>query len=61
MAKIRGDVKVEVKGDDIAIEGINLQDVSQTAANIEQATKIRKKDQRVFLDGIYISEKIKGE
>lgn len=59
-ARIIGDVKVKVAGDDIIVQGINLEDVSQTAANIEQATKIRKKDPRVFLDGIYIYERGEG-
>jgi len=60
VAKIIGDVKVKVEGDNIIVEGINLEHVSQTAANIEQATKIKKKDPRVFLDGIYIYEKSIG-
>ena len=59
-AKIMGDTKVTVKGDDIIITGINLEDVSQTAANIQTATKIRIKDPRVFLDGIYVYEKHEG-
>jgi large subunit ribosomal protein L6 len=59
-AKIMGDAKVTVKGDDIIVQGINLEDVSQTAANIQNATKIRRKDPRVFLDGIYVSEKHEG-
>ena len=60
IAKIVGNVKVEVKGDDIIVQGLNLKEVSQTASNIEQATKIKKKDPRVFLDGIYIYEKKEG-
>jgi len=59
-AKIMGDSKVTVKGDDIIVQGINLEDVSQTAANIQNATKIRNKDPRVFLDGIYVYEKHEG-
>jgi len=60
IAKIIGNAKVEVKGDDIIVQGINLKEVSQTASNIEQATKIKKKDPRVFLDGIYIYERKEG-
>jgi large subunit ribosomal protein L6 len=56
-AQILDGVKVAVKGDDIAVEGIDLAAVSQTAANIQNATKIKKKDLRVFLDGIYIDTK----
>jgi large subunit ribosomal protein L6 len=59
-AKIVGDAKVKVVGDDVIVQGINLEDVSQTAANIEQATKVRRKDPRVFLDGIYLYEKSEG-
>ena len=59
-AKIMGNTKVTVKGDDIIVQGINLEDVSQTAANIQNATRIRSKDPRVFLDGIYVYEKQEG-
>ncbi len=57
---IIGDVKVKVESDDILVQGLNLEDVSQTAANIEQATRVRKKDPRVFLDGIYVYERNEG-
>jgi len=60
IAKIMGDAKVMPKGDDVTVQGINIEDVSQTAANIERATKIKKKDPRVFLDGIYTYERHKG-
>jgi len=60
IVRIVGDSRVRVSGDEIVIQGINLQDVSQSAANIEQATKIKDKDQRVFLDGIYVFEKKEG-
>ncbi len=59
-ARIIGDVKVKIQSEDIIVQGINLEDVSQTAANIEQATKVRRKDPRVFLDGIYVYERIEG-
>jgi large subunit ribosomal protein L6 len=58
--KIIGDVKVKVGPDDIIVEGINLEDVSQTAANIEQSTRVRRKDPRVFLDGLYVFERNEG-
>jgi large subunit ribosomal protein L6 len=57
IAKIMEDVKVSVDGEDVIVKGINLNNVSQTAANIQQATRIKKKDPRVFLDGIYIYQK----
>ena len=59
-AKIMGETNVKVKGDDIIIQGISLEDVSQTAANIQNSTKIRNKDPRVFLDGIYVYEQHEG-
>lgn len=56
-AKILEGVKVTVKGEDIIVEGIDLEKVAQTAANIEAASKIRGFDRRVFGDGIYIYKK----
>jgi large subunit ribosomal protein L6 len=58
--KIIGDVKVKLEPEDIIVEGTNLEDVSQTAANVEQATRVRRKDPRVFLDGIYVYERNEG-
>lgn len=60
LVKIFGDTKVSVKEDDVIVQGINLEDVSQTAASIEQGTKVKVKDPRVFLDGIFIYEKREG-
>src|SRR2546429_4627380 len=45
-AKILENVKVTVKGEDVVVEGSSLASVSQTAANIQNATKIKKKDLR---------------
>ena len=56
-AKIQGDTKVETKGDEVMVSGIAIEDVGQTAANIQQATKIKRFDPRVFQDGIYVVEK----
>ena len=59
-AKILGDVKVKVEAEDVIIQGLNLEDVSQTAANIEQITKVKRKDPRIFLDGLYVYERNEG-
>ena len=49
------DVKVEVKNKvDVIVSGSDIEKVGQTAANIERACRIRKRDRRVFQDGIYI-------
>ncbi len=58
--KVVGDVKVKIEAEDVIIQGTNLEEVSQTAANIEQATRVRRKDPRVFLDGIYVYERNEG-
>jgi len=60
LSRIIGDCKVTVEGDDIVVKGVSLEDVGQTAANLELASKIKRKDQRIFLDGIYIYQKGKG-
>lgn len=60
IAKIVGDCKVSVEGDDVVVKGVSLEDVGQTAANIERATRVTRKDQRIFLDGIYVYEKKRG-
>jgi large subunit ribosomal protein L6 len=60
LVKILGDVKVKIDPEDIILSGINLEEVSQSAANIEQLTRVRGKDPRVFLDGIYVYERNEG-
>ncbi len=59
-AKIAGNAKVKVEGEDVIVQGIDLGDVSQTAANIEQATRVKRKDPRIFLDGLYVYERTEG-
>jgi len=56
-ARILSGTKVEVQGDRVVLTGPDIEAVSQTAANIEQATKIKGFDPRVFQDGIYITKK----
>jgi len=58
--KVWGDTKVVPKGDDVIITGHVLTDVSQTAAEIENGSRVKNKDHRVFLDGVYKFEKKKG-
>jgi len=60
IAKVLGGAEVKVEGDDIIVRGVDLDAVSQTAANIELATKSRGYDPRVFLDGIYVYRKEVG-
>ena len=51
---------MSIAGEDVVIQGPSLEDVSQTAANIELSTRTKGKDQRVFLDGLYIYSKEAG-
>ncbi len=57
-AKILDGVKVEINGQDLTVTGNDIEKVAQTAANIETATKITKKDRRVFQDMICILKKV---
>jgi len=43
--------------DEIVLFGNSLENVSQSAADIQQICRVRNKDIRKFLDGIYVSEK----
>jgi large subunit ribosomal protein L6 len=56
-AKVRGDTQVQVDGEEVVLTGPNKEDVGQTAADIEQLTRVKDKDTRVFQDGVYITEK----
>ncbi|RSH80741.1 hypothetical protein EHS25_007077 [Saitozyma podzolica] len=46
----------EVK-DEIILEGNDIEKVSQSAASITDKTRVKDKDIRKFLDGVYISER----
>lgn len=57
VAKIKGNTEVKAEKEIITISGTNIEDVGQTAANIERACKLRGRDRRTFQDGIYIESK----
>jgi len=53
-------VEVEIsknQKDELVLFGNSLEGVSQSAADIQQICKVRNKDIRKFLDGLYVSEK----
>ncbi len=56
-AKILEGVKVETKGDEVTVSGVDIEKVGQTAANIERAGKVTRRDIRVFQDGVYVISK----
>ncbi|KAI6817268.1 hypothetical protein KC340_g14685 [Hortaea werneckii] len=43
--------------DQIELSGNDLENVSQCAADIQQICRVRNKDIRKFLDGLYVSER----
>jgi large subunit ribosomal protein L6 len=55
--EIRGDTEVDVDGETVVLRGPDKEAVGQTAADIEQLTRVRGKDTRVFQDGVYITQK----
>jgi large subunit ribosomal protein L6 len=57
IAKIIEGVTVKIGNDEVTLTGIDKEKVGNTAANIEHATRITKRDPRVFQDGIYITER----
>ncbi|MBU7015340.1 MAG: 50S ribosomal protein L6 [Theionarchaea archaeon] len=56
-ADIMGDAEVKIQADAITVTGVSKENVGQTAANLEQATRVRHRDPRVFQDGIYLIER----
>jgi large subunit ribosomal protein L6 len=55
-ARIMEGVDVSVNGEEIEVRGHDKENVSQTAARIEQLSKKGDRDPRTFQDGIYITE-----
>ncbi|XP_069781009.1 large ribosomal subunit protein uL6 isoform X1 [Narcine bancroftii] len=47
----------QTQKDELVLEGNDIELVSNSAALIQQATTVKKKDIRKFLDGIYVSDK----
>ena len=43
--------------DELQLTGNSLEAVSQSAADIQQKCRVRNKDIRKFLDGLYVSER----
>ena len=56
-AKILDGVTVEIQGEDITVQGSDKEKVGQTVANIERATLVKRRDARVFQDGVYRTSK----
>ncbi|MDE1761618.1 MAG: 50S ribosomal protein L6 [Candidatus Micrarchaeota archaeon] len=51
---IQGDTKIEVKGQEVKVKGVDIYDVTQTIANIRKGCYACGHDTRVFQDGLYL-------
>jgi large subunit ribosomal protein L6 len=49
--------ELEIEKDIITIKSVDKEIAGQATANLEKATQIKKRDKRVFQDGIYIINK----
>ncbi len=56
-ARILPNVEVKVKGDIVEVKSPDKEAAGQTTANIENATRVRNRDRRVFQDGIWTTKK----
>lgn len=56
-ANISPGTNVEIRGQRIIVSGHDKEVTGQTAANIEKATWISKRDRRIFQDGIFLISK----
>jgi large subunit ribosomal protein L6 len=55
--RIKEGASVKIDGNFVIVESNSIELAGQTAASIEQLTRISDRDSRVFQDGIYIIEK----
>ncbi len=58
-AKILPNVSVQVKGKEITVSSADKEAAGQTVANLENATKVKGKDRRIYQDGIFVVQKAK--
>ena len=56
-ADIVGSTKVNIDKEFVTLTGPSIEEVGQTAANIESACKLTGRDRRIFQDGIFIMKK----
>ncbi len=54
---IRQDVTVKVEGQDVVVESNDKEAAGQVASRLERLTRRPGFDKRIFMDGIYITEK----
>ena len=47
----------KIQKDELVVSGNSVEDVSQCCADVQQICRVRNKDIRKFLDGIYVSQR----
>ena len=60
-AKLLAGTDVKIEKDIITVTSFDKNAAGQTAANIENASRIKNRDRRVFQDGIFMIQKSKGK
>ncbi|MBI5398009.1 50S ribosomal protein L6 [Candidatus Woesearchaeota archaeon] len=55
--KIKKGAHVKVEGNEVSVESSDKELAGQVAADIEQLTRVTNRDNRIFQDGIYITNK----
>jgi large subunit ribosomal protein L6 len=54
---IKPNVEVKIEGEEIIVSSPDKEAAGQVAGDIEQLTRIKKRDIRIFQDGCYITHK----
>ncbi len=54
-------ITVEVDGEDVYFIGVDKEVLGQIAADLKKICRIRKKDPRIFQDGVYLYKILRGD
>ena len=59
--KIPAGVDAKVEKDIVTVSSNDIELAGQAASRIEQATRLNKKDRRIFMDGVFMTKKAKRD